>query len=157
MHLGDRAAQLVCDGAVRRMALAPGTQLDQVQRFARIELEHEADPVGETERIRRLVGKPFAAEPLVLDARDLERALIVAAEPGGDQLVRHVGAEVGGQRLPLAREQPVALEIAEGAVVGDDLEAVAQRLEAATGAVAAVFAPAYQLTQEAGPLVRTPP
>ncbi len=46
----------------------------------------------------------------------------------------------------------MALEVAEGAVVGDDLEAVAQRLEAAAGAVAAVGALAHQRRQQLRPL-----
>ena len=69
--------------------------------------------------------RPCAAQPRVLRARDLERTLVLAAEPGRDELVRDVGAEVGRQPLPLAREQAVALQVAERAVVGDDLEAVA--------------------------------
>ncbi len=151
MHLGDRAAHLVRDGAVRRMSLASGAQLDQVERLARVELEDVADPVGEAERVRRLLGESLPAQPLVFGARDLEGALVVAAEPGGDELVRHVGAEVGGERLPLAREQPVALEVAESAVVGDDLEAVTQRLEAAAGTVAAILPRGQQLAQERRP------
>ena len=50
--------------------------------------------------------------------------------------------------LPLDGEHAVALEVAERAVVGDDLEAVAQRLEAAAGAVAAVGALADQVGQQ---------
>ncbi len=46
----------------------------------------------------------------------------------------------------------MALQVAEGAVVGDDLEAVAQRLEAAAGAVAAVGALADDGGQQLRPL-----
>ena len=46
----------------------------------------------------------------------------------------------------------MALQVAEGAVVGDDLEAVAQRLEAAAGAVAAVAPLADHRGQELGSL-----
>ena len=44
----------------------------------------------------------------------------------------------------------MALQVAERAVVGDDLEAVAQRLEAAAGAVAAVRAVADEVAQQRG-------
>ena len=47
----------------------------------------------------------------------------------------------------------MALQVAEGAVVGDDLEAVAQRLEAAAGPVAAVGALSDQRRQQLGPLL----
>jgi hypothetical protein len=55
--------------------------------------------------------------------------------------------------LPLHRQHPVALEVAEGSVVGDDLEAVADRLEPAPGAVAAVGALADQLGEQLFALV----
>jgi hypothetical protein len=42
----------------------------------------------------------------------------------------------------------VALQVAERAVVGDDLEAVAQRLQAAAGTVAAVGALAHEVGQQ---------
>ena len=47
----------------------------------------------------------------------------------------------------------MALQVAEGAVVGDDLEAIAQRLEATAGAVAPVAPLAGQCAQQLGPLV----
>ena len=68
MDGGDRVPHLQRDGPVGRMALAAGAELDQVQRLARVELEHVPDAIGEAERIRRLVGEPFAAQPLVLGA-----------------------------------------------------------------------------------------
>ena len=48
----------------------------------------------------------------------------------------------------------MALQVAEAAVVGHDLEAVAQGLEAAARAVAAVAPLAHQLGQHRGALVR---
>jgi hypothetical protein len=42
----------------------------------------------------------------------------------------------------------VPLQVAEGAVVGDDLEAVAQRLEAAPRTMAAVLARPDELAQK---------
>ena len=96
--------------------------------------------------------RPCAAKPRVLRAGDLERALVLAAEPGRDELVRNVGTEVGRQPLPLAGEQAVALQVAERAVVGHDLEAVGERLEAAAGPVPAVLPLADQLAEKRGAL-----
>ena len=119
-----------------------------MQRRARVELQHVADAERERERVRRLFDETLAAQPHVLGARDLERALVLAAEPCGDNLVRDVGAEVGREPLPLTREQPVTLKIAKRAVVGDDLEPVRQRLEAAARTMAAVLAVADELAHE---------
>src|SRR5207302_6883067 len=127
------------------MPLTAGPQLDQVQRLTRVELEDVAETEREAERVRSLLDEPFAAQPCVPGARDLERALVLATEPCGDDLVRNVGAEVGRQPLPLAGEEPVALQVAEGAVVGDDLEPVAEGLEASAGSVAAVLPLADEL------------
>jgi len=55
MHPGDRAAHLVRDGAVRRMPFTSRAELDQMQRFARVELEDVPDAEREAERVRRLL------------------------------------------------------------------------------------------------------
>ena len=59
---------------------------------------------------------------------------------------------MGREALPLNGQHPVALEVPERAVVGDDLEAVAQRLEAAAGAMAAVGSLADQVGEQLHPL-----
>ena len=74
-------------------------------------------------------------------------------QPASCDLFGHPGPEVRRQRLPLGREHPVTLEIAEGAVVGHDLEPVAQRLEPAPRTVAAVGPLADQIRQQRGALV----
>src|SRR6266851_6677745 len=135
------------------MPLAAGPQLDQMQRLARVELEHVAETEREAERVRSLLDEPFAAQPRVLDAGDVERTLILAAQPRSDDLVGDVGAEVGRQPLPLAGEEAVALEVAEGAVVGDDLEPVAERLEASAGPVTAVLSLPDELANELAALL----
>src|SRR5229473_1584511 len=136
------------------MALAAGSQLDQVQRLTRVELEYVAETEREAERVRSLLDEPFAAKPPILDARDLERTLVLAAEPCSHNLVRDVSAEVGRQPLPLAGEEAVALEVAESAVVGDDLEPVAERLEASAGPVAAVLPLPDELEHQLTALLR---
>src|ERR1035437_1058793 len=133
------------------MALAPGAQLDQVERRTCVELEDVADAEREAERVRRLLRETVASQSRVLDARHLECALVLAAEAGGDDLVRNVGAEFGREPLPLAREQAVALKGAKRAVVRNDLEAIGERLEAAPRPVPAVLPLAAQLPGQPPP------
>ena len=148
MDRGDLRAHLVRDRAVARVALAAGAQLDRVHRLARVHVEDVADAEAEAERVRRGVAQAGRGEALVLLLGALERARIEVAGAGLDDLVGHAGAEVGREALPLDREHAVALEVAEGAVVRDDLEAVAQRLEPPTGAVAAVRALADKVGEQ---------
>ena len=63
--LGDGAVHLLGDPPVRRVALGPGPQLDDVQRLAGVHLHDVADPVGQGDRVRRLHGE-------VLDERVVE-------------------------------------------------------------------------------------
>ena len=148
MHAGDRTSHLVSDGAIRGVPLAARAELDQVQCLSRVKLEDVADPVRKRERIRRLFDEAFRAQSLVFHARDVKRTLELAAEPCAHELVRKVGTEVRREPLPLAGQQTMALQVAERAVVGDDLEAVRQRLEAATRTVAPVLAFPDELAQQ---------
>ena len=63
---GDLRVHLVRDRAVARVALAPGAQLDQVHRLARVEVEHVADAEAEAERVGRGVAQAGRGEALVL-------------------------------------------------------------------------------------------
>ena len=119
-----------------------------MHRLAGVEVEDVADAEAEAERVRRGVAQAGGGEALVLLLRALERARVEVARAGLDDLVGHAGAEVGRQALPLHGQHAVALKVAEGAVVGDDLEAVAQRLEAAAGAVAPVGALAHEVGEQ---------
>src|SRR4051812_16716648 len=62
----DLPVHLVGDRAVRRVALASGAQLDEVHRLAGVEIEHEADPVAEAERVDGLALEAALDEPRVL-------------------------------------------------------------------------------------------
>src|SRR4051812_43476646 len=130
------------------MALAPGAQLDELHRLAGIEVEHVADAEAEAQRVGRLALAALGAQALPLGRRGLVGAAHVVAAAGRLDLLGHAGAEVRRQPLPLDGQHPVALEVAEGAVVGDDLEAVTQGLEAAAGAVAAVRPSADEVAEE---------
>ena len=142
----DRVVHGLGDGAVARVALAGAPQFREVHRLACVHVQHVADAVPEAQRVGGGVDQAGVAEALVLHAGAVQRALVQLTAAGGDDLLGHLGAEVGREALPLDGEHPVALEVAEGAVVGDDLEAVAHRLEAAARAVAAIRA----LTDEVG-------
>ncbi len=135
------------------MSLAAGTELDQLHRLARVEIEDEAQPVAEAQRIRRRAAQSAVDEALVLEPRKLQRAAVVIAAAGLVDLFGHACAQLGAERLPLHGQHPVALQVAEGAVVGDDLKPVAKRLEAAPGPMAAVVALAHQLVQQGRALV----
>src|SRR4051812_49450693 len=120
------------------MALAPGAQLDELHRLAGVQVEHVAQAVAEAQRVGRLALAALAGQALPRRAGGLERTAVVVADAGGLDLLGHAGAEVRGELLPLDGEHPVALQVAERAVVRDDLEAIAQRLVAPAGAMAAV-------------------
>src|SRR3954468_19770610 len=115
------------------MTLAPGAQLDQMHRLARVQVEQVADPVPKAECVGRRVTKPGVRQAVVLRARDLQGPFVLGAGSGLTDLVGDSRPEVGAEALPLAGKHPVALQVAEPAVVGDDLEAVADRLPAAAG------------------------
>ena len=68
-------------------------------------------------------------------------------------LRRHV-AVPGRERLPLEREQPVPLQVAEGAVVAEHVEAIGGALEGAPRLVAPVLPPADVGLQHPAPLLR---
>jgi len=150
---GDLFMHRLGDGAVGRVALAAGAQLDQVHRLAGVQVEHVADAEGEAERVGRQLGEPGGGKPLVLGLRDLQRSFEFATYPGFADLLGDARAEVGAEPLPLDGQQAVALQVTEGAVVGDDLEAVAERLEATSRAVATVVPPADQRGEQLAALV----
>ena len=152
---GDPLVHRLGDGAVGRVALAAGAQLDQVHRLAGVQVEHVADPVAEAERVGRGVVQARRPSSRSNSAREISSARSYSSPtPGLADLLRDAGAEVGPEPLPLAGQHPVALQVAEAAVVGDDLEAVADRLPAAARAVAAVGALAGQLADQLGALER---
>src|SRR5882672_7154308 len=61
------------------------------------------------------------------------------------------------ERLPLERQQPVALQIAERAVIGEHIEAIAGALEGAAWLVAPVRAAADVSAKDGGPVVGRQP
>jgi hypothetical protein len=124
-----------------------------VHRRAGVEVEDEPDPVAEAQRVDGRSAPARVDEPRVLGGARPRARRGSRRHAGGVELLGHPGAEVGRQALPLHGEHPVALQVAERAVVGDDLEAVAQRLEAAPGPVAAVRAVADEVAQQRGALV----
>src|ERR671910_1469859 len=138
MHGGDLLVHRVGHRTVGGMTLPAGAQLADVHRLPGVEIEGVADPVPEAERVRRGVRDPWGLGPSDPPPRQPERALVLAPYSGLADLLGDPGAEVGGEPLPLAGQQAVALQVAEATVVGDDLEPVADRLPPPPGPVAAV-------------------
>ena len=111
----------------------------QVHRLAGVHLHHVADAVGQRHGVGRLRRERRAASDLVELARTAPSTPSYrSAEPGLGDGVGHVVPERGAEGLPLDGEHAVALQVAEGAVVGDDVEAVVGALEGPTRAVPAV-------------------
>ena len=82
-----------------------------------------------------------------------------ASRPPASTMRRRLAVAVPrGQRLPLERQQAVPLQIAECAVVGEDVESIRGALERAAGPMAAVAALADVRAQHARAVVgRHPP
>ena len=127
-----------------------GPQLRQVHRLARRHLHHEPDPVGHRHRVLRDIGQTRGRDRLGGLARAVHHAAPVGLEPGFHDRVRHVVAERRGQALPLEGERAVALEVAVGAVVADDVEPVLRALPGAAGLVPAVPALADARREDRG-------
>ena len=89
--------------------------------------------------VLRLLGE-FVTQVVVEVGRAAQRLLVAIGETGLANHLGHVVAEVDGERLPLDGEQTVALQVAKGPVVGDQLEAVVGALEGASRSVASVLA-----------------
>src|SRR5438093_1084728 len=81
-------------GAVGRMALAPGAELDQVHCLAGVQVEQVADPIAEAERVGGRLGHSGSGESLVLGPRDLQRALVLGPHPRLADLVGDSGTQV---------------------------------------------------------------
>ena len=136
------------------MALRRGPQLDDVHRLAGVHLHAVADAVGHGHRVlRRRRGRLAGHRRVELAAARHDPAPVPrrpdVLEGGGLD-----AAVVRGQLLPLDRQEPMALQVAERAVVGEHVEAVAGPLESAPRPVAAVGAVARAGAQHRGPVGR---
>ena len=138
MHLADQPVHLLRDATVGGMPLWRRSKLDQVHRLPRVHLHHEPDPVRHGHGVLGCVLQPVFGEIGIQVRRLVHDALPIAEgprflDPGG-----HVVAVLVRQRLPLDREQPVPLEVAERAVVTEDVESVAGSFERASRLVTPV-------------------
>src|SRR5258708_28607891 len=109
-----------------------------MHRLAGIEVEHVAHPVCQPKRVGSVLLEALVDQKLRGLSRAFEPAAELAAQARVLDLLGHLSAEVWGQDLPLDGQHAVALQVTEGAVVGDDLEAVAEGLQAAPRQVPAV-------------------
>src|SRR5215471_18682826 len=135
---GDEAMHGLADSAIRRMPLGRGAELDHVHRLARVDLQVVAHAVRNAHRVGRYLDEPRGGEGLV----ELPGLLYHPAPVGQrshrvDLLGRHLTVP-RGQWLPLEGEESVALQIAEGAVVAEHVEAIRGALEGAPRLVASI-------------------
>ena len=150
----DRAVHQLAHAAVRRMALGRCPQLDQVHRFPRVHVHVEPHAVGHHHGVRGGLVQPVRAHLLVQI-----RGLVHHDAPLGERtgVLDRFGFRVavtGAERLPVQRQQAVSLQIAEGAVVGEHVEAIAGAFERASRLVAAIGAVADVGAQQGRAIVR---
>ena len=119
-----------------------------MHRLAGVQVEDVADPVAQAQRVWSRLGEARRLEAVELGTRCLEPAPVGLARARVVHLLGHAGAKIGPELLPLAGEHAVPLQIAEPAVIGNDLEAITDRLPAASGAVAPVRALARQISDQ---------
>jgi hypothetical protein len=150
----DELVHRVRHAPVGRVALRARAELDQVHRLARAHLHDEADAVRHRDRVLRDVLAGRREQRLPRCRRVLHHRVPLAGEVGVLDDRRGLVPVHRGQALPLEREGAVALEVAEGAVVAEDVEAVAGALERAARLVAPVAALADVGAQQCGAIVR---
>src|SRR5262249_18627874 len=90
--------------------------------------------------VRRDIAQPLGQQLLVERRRALHDHAPVGERAGFFERGWLGPAVTRAERLPLERQQTMALQVAERAVVGEDVEAIARALRRATGLVAAVGA-----------------
>ena len=137
--LGDQAMHRLAHPPVRRVALGRRAQLDHVHGLPRVHLQVEADPVGHGHRVRADRAEPGPGIASY-SAADSSMTRVQSPSAPASRSRRRRVAVARRQALPLEREQPVALEVAERAVVAEDVEAVDGPLEGAAGPVPSVLA-----------------
>ena len=151
--LGDQGVHLLADAPVGGMSLRSGAQLDQVHRLARVHFHVETDAVGHRHRVRRDGGQTGGVQRIVQLGRGLHHlGPVLVRARGFDGIGLDVAVE-RGQRLPLERQHPVALQIPERAVVGQHVKPIHRPLERAPGLVSAVAALSNIRAQHAGAVV----
>ena len=150
---GDEPVHGLADPPVRRVPLRRGPQLDHVHGLARVELHVEAHPISHGYHVGRYLRGARRHEPLVELRRIVHHAPPVGQRPHRLDLVGADPAVARGQGLPFQCQQTVALEIAEGAIVAEHVEAVRRPLEGAARLVAAVGTRAHVGLQHPAPLL----
>ena len=123
----DQPVHLLGHLPVRGVSLGRGPQLDQVHGLTGVELQYEAHTVRQRDRIGHLGGE--AAEGRVVKAADRSmasskrQARPAALAFGSGEPVR------SGPSVCHSTVTSVPLQVAEGAVVGEDVEAVVEPFE----------------------------
>src|SRR3984957_11410567 len=110
------------------MALGSAPELEQVHRLAGRELHHVADAICERNGVCGLLRKVLGERAVQLRGAFQALGVRFGETCCFDDLWNGV-AKRGRERLPLDGEHAMSLQVAKGAVVRDDVEAVARALK----------------------------
>ena len=150
---GDEPMHRLADPPVGGVPLGRRAQLDDVHRLAGVQLHIETHPVRHRDRVRGDLGQPGGHDRVVELGRPPEDLRPVGLGARRRDRLGHHGAVVRREPLPLEGEQAVALQVAERAVVTQDVEAVRRPLERAPGPVASVEPLAHVGVEHRPPLL----
>ena len=121
------------------MALRRRAQLDHVHRLARVHVHDESHAIRHRHGVlrddragRRSTSASCSAAERSMTSRQSASPPASTSASGCDVAVAR------RQRLPVDRQQPMTLQIAERAVVGEHVEAIARALERAARLVPAI-------------------
>ena len=136
----DQAVHLERHAPVRRVALRRRAQFEHVHRLASVELHHVAHAVRHRHRVRAPArGSRRAVRRTAHADRCIASSNTLPTPASSDEIGPRVPV-VRGQPLPLDGQHPVALHVAECAVVAQHVEAVEAPLERPARLVTTVLA-----------------
>jgi len=138
VHLGDQTEHFLGDPAVVGMALRRSPELAEVVDLAQVDAEVPPQPVGQGHGVLRESGTQLLLEARVRGRGSIDRLdeALIHAELG--QSGRDVKPEGRAEQLAILCEHAVAVQVAIGGEVGDDLEVVLRLLKGARGPLPAV-------------------
>ena len=134
--LGDQPVHLLADPPIRRVALRRRPQFDDMHCLACVHPHVEADPERHGNGVLRHERRRVVPREAIGQTGGIgHHAFPVAPRPGAVYRLRPRATVPCRQRLPVEGEQAMALEVAERAVVRQDVERVLGVLERPSGTV----------------------
>src|SRR5260370_631651 len=140
MHLTDPFEHLLRHPAVVRVTLRRGPQLAEVIDLAQVRAEVPAHAEGERHDVLRQRWPEVGQHAIVRRGGAVDRRRAPAVHPQLGETLRQGISQGGSQVLPVLGDHAVAVEVAVGGEVGDDLECALSVLEGARGPLAAIRA-----------------